>query len=143
LVFERGVFIEKHYDTAGELIRKEAYVAGEELKTSINVEEYVFNDKGVEIKSFSYNSLDPSSKFYTENEVDENGRTLAAFDVTGKHKTSYRYAAGDGKLLGEILPNGSEFAYGYDKTGNVTAITHSTEDGEENANNTAYTYGFL
>ena len=42
---------------------------------------------------------------------------------------------------GEILQSGSEFAYGYDETGRVTAITHSTEDGEENANNTAYTCG--
>ena len=89
----------------------------------------------------SYNTLDASSKFYSEREYDEDGKLVAEPDATGKHKTSYRYAANDGKLLGEILPNGSEFAYGYDETGRITAITHSTEDGEENANNTAYTYG--
>lgn len=90
---------------------------------------------------YVYNSLDPSSKFYTEKEYDEDGKLVAEPDATGKHKTSYRYAAGDGKLLGEVLPNDSEFAYGYDETGRVTAITHSTEDGEENANNTTYAYG--
>ncbi len=73
------------YTPAGELVRKESYVEGEELKIGINIEEHVFNDKGVEIQSFTYNSLDPSSKLYTENEVDENGKTLAAFDESGEH----------------------------------------------------------
>ena len=46
----------------------------------------------------------------------------------------------------EILQSGSEFAYGYDETGRVTAITHSTEDGEKKTTitdaygNTAVTY---
>ena len=67
--------------------------------------------KVVTKSKISYNTLDASSKFYSEREYDEDGKLVAEPDATGKHKTSYRYAAGDGKLLGESLPNGSEFAY--------------------------------
>ena len=39
-----------------------------------------------QVRSFYvYNSLDLSSKFYTENEMDENGKTLAVFDESGEH----------------------------------------------------------
>ena len=125
----------------GSVIRSESYIEGTELTEGITVEEHAYDDKGREVRTISYNTLDASSKFYSEREYDEDGKLVAEPDATGKHKTSYRYAANDGKLLGEILPNGSEFAYGYDEAGRVTAITHSTEDGEENANNTSYTYG--
>ena len=36
------------------------------------------------------------------------------------------------------LPNGSKFAYGHAKDGTVTAITHSTENGEENSTTKIY-----
>ena len=93
----------------------------------------MFNDKGIEIQSFTYNSLDPSSKFHTENEVDEQGRTLAAFDESGEHKTTFDYERDGVTVKTERLPNGSKFSYGRDKDGTVTAITHSTENGEENS----------
>ena len=132
--YDITVAVEKYYyDTAGELVRKEAYVEGEELKIGINIEEHVFNDKGVEIKSFSYNSLDPSSKFYTENEVDENGKVLSTFDESGEHKTVFDYERNGATVKTERLPNGSKFSYGRDKDGTVSAITHSTETGEENS----------
>lgn len=128
------VAVEKYfYNNAGELVRKEGYVEGEELKTGINIEEHVFNDNGVEIQSFSYNSLDPSSKFYTENEVDENGRTLAVFDESGEHKTAFAYERDGVTVKTERLPNGSKLSYGRDKDGTVTALTHSTENGDENS----------
>ena len=82
---------------------------------------------------YAYNSLDPSSKFYTENEVDEKGRTLAAFDESGEHKTTFDYERDGVTVKTERLPNGSKFSYGRDKDGTVTAITHSTENGEENS----------
>ena len=132
--YDITVAVEKYYyDNAGELVRKENYVKGEELKTGINVEEHVFNDKGVEFQSFTYNSLDPSSKFYTENEVDEKGRILAAFDESGEHKTTFDYERDGVTVKTERLPNGSNFSYGRDKDGTVTAIPHSTETGEENS----------
>lgn len=132
--YDVTVAVEKYYyDTAGELVRKESYVDGEELKTGINIEEHVFNDKGMEIKSFTCNSLDTSSKFYTENEVDENGKVLYALDESGKHKTVFDYERDGVTVKTERLPNCSKFAYGRDKGGTVTAITHSTETGEENS----------
>ena len=115
------------YNDKGSVIRSESYVDGRQLTEGITIEEHEYDDKGREVRTFSYNTLDASSKFYTEREYDEDGKLVSEPDATGKHKTSYRYAAGDGKLLGEILPNGSEFAYGYDEAGRVTAITHSTE----------------
>ena len=121
------------YNTSGALVRKESYIEGEELKTGINIEEHVFNNKGIEIQSFSYNSLDPSSKFYTENEIDENGKTLASFDESGENKTFFDYESDGMTVKTERLPNGSKFSYGRDKDGTVTAITHSTENGEENS----------
>ena len=81
----------------------------------------------------TYNSLDPSSKFYTENEVDEQGRTLAAFDESGEHKTTFDYERDGVTVKTERLPNGSKLSYGRDKDGTVTAITHSTENGEGNS----------
>lgn len=138
--YDTTVTVEKYYyDNAGELVRKESYVEGEELKNGINIEEHILNDKGVEIKSFTYNSLDPSSKFYTENEVDENGKTLAAFDESGEHKTVFDYERDGVTVKTERLPNGSKFSYGRDKDGTVTAITHSTETGEENSTTQLHT----
>ena len=43
----------------------------------------------------------------------------------------------------ETLPNGSKFAYGYDENDNVTAITQSTEEGEENSTQRKYYQGQL
>ena len=38
-----------------------------------------------------------------------------------------------GVFITECIPNGSKFSYGRDKDGAVTAITHSTAEGEENS----------
>ena len=72
-------------------------------------------------------------RFYTENEVDEQGRTLAAFDESGEHKTTFDYERDGVTVKTERLPNGSKLSYGRDKDGTVTAITHSTENGVENS----------
>ena len=131
------------YNHAGLMIRKESYIEGEEYVTGINIEEHVYNEQGHEIKTITYNSLDSSSKFYTENEVDEDGCTMATFDATGERKTHFTYA-GDGCTVNtEALPNGSKFSYGYAKDGTVTAITHSTEQGEANTNNLTHTLNLV
>lgn len=131
------------YNHAGLPVRKESYIEGEEYVTGINIEEHVYNEQGHEIKTVTYNSLDSSSKFYTENEVDEDGCTMATFDATGEHKTRFTYA-GDGCTVNtEALPNGSKFSYGYAKDGTVTAITHSTEQGEANTNNLTHTLNLV
>ena len=121
------------YDNAGEVVRTESYVEGEELKTGVTVEEHFFNDQGVEIRSTTYNSLDPSSKFYTEYEVDDKGLILSAFDETGEHKTAFDYERDGVTVRTKRYPNGSKFSYGRDKDGTAVAITQSTESGEENS----------
>ena len=97
----------------------------------------------MEIKSFTYNSLDPSSKLYAENEVDENGKVISAFDESGEHKTTFDYERDGVSVKTERLPNGSKLSYGRDKDGTVSAITHSTENGEENSTVQARTLGVV
>ena len=132
-----------YYDNAGNMIRKESYVEGEEHTNGVSIEEHVYNDKGYEIKSFSYNSLDTSSKFYTEHEIDDNGIPVSSFDSTGEHKTIVEYEADGACVRTEKLPNGSKFSYGRSSDGTVTAITHSTDEGEENSTQKHYTRGLL
>ncbi len=105
------------------------------------IEETVYDEKGHAVKSFKYNSLDSSSKIYTESEYAEDGKVTAEIDETGENKTALEYVNGTGIVRSKTLPNGSKFAYGYNMEDNVTAITHSTEEGEENSTQTAYTGG--
>ena len=121
-----------NYNAYGDVIRTESYVQGEEYTTGKTIEETVYDDKGNVVKSFTYNSLDTSSKFYTETEYDDNGKVLAEIDETGENKTKFNYVDGTSTVREEVLPNGSKFAYGRDYDDTVTAISQSTEDGEEN-----------
>ena len=106
-----------------------------------DIEEVVYDEKGNVKKSFMYNSLDSSSKFYKESEYMENGQVKAEKDETGENKTEYEYIDGTNLVRTETLPNGSKFSYGHDKADRVTGITQSTEAGEENSNQTCYTCG--
>ena len=78
---------------------------------------------------YVYNSLDPSSKIYTENEIDENGKVLSSFDESGEHKTAFDYERDGVTVKTERLPNGSKLSFGRNKDGTVNAITHSTKNG--------------
>ena len=121
------------YNSFGSLARKQSYVEGEEATNGIDVEEHVYDKNGNEIRAIKYNSLDPSSKFYTEREYDENGRVLCELDSTGKYKTSYEYENGTPTVSNEIYPNGSCLSYGYSDMDGSSAISISTRDGEENS----------
>ena len=121
--------------TTGAVIEDESISRGREI------EETVYDDNGNAVKSFRYNSLDSSSKFYTESEVAENGQTLADYDETGENKTEYEYISGTNVVRSQKLPNGSKFAYGHDENDTVTSITQSTEEGEENSTHKRYTCG--
>ena len=55
-----------NYNAAGNVVRKESYIKGEEYTTGKTIEETVYDENGNAVKSFTYNSLDTSSKFYTE-----------------------------------------------------------------------------
>ena len=130
------------YNSVGNVVREESYVQGEELISGIAVTEYVYDDIGCCIKQFTYNTLDPSTKFYVEKQYDENGILLATVDETGRAKTVYEYDS-TGNLLSEILPNGSRYSYGRNKSGEVCSITHSTEFGESNSTEKSFTNGLL
>lgn len=132
-----------NYNAYGDVIRTESYVDGEEYTTGKTIEETVYDDKGNVIKSFTYNSLDTSSKFYTETKYDEKGRVAFEFDATGNNKAQLLYADGANIVREEVLPNGSKFAYGHDYADSVTAISHSTEEGEENSTQQIYQNGVL
>lgn len=129
------------YNAYGDVIRTESYVEGEEYTTGKTIEETVYDDKGNVVKSFTYNSLDTSSKFYTETEYDDNGKVLAEIDETGENKTKFNYVDGTSTVREEVLPNGSKFAYGRDYDDTVTAILQSTAEGEENSTQKVYRYG--
>ena len=131
-----------NYNYAGNIIRKENYVEGEEITKGKTVEETVYDNKGNVTKAFTYNTLDSSSKFYSsETEYDETGKTLADYDETGENKTKYAYADGTNAVCARTLPDGSKFAYGYDYDDTVTAISQSTEDGEGNSTQKIYRHG--
>ena len=130
-----------NYNAAGNIVRKESYVAGEEYTTGKIIEETVYDEKGNVVKLFTYNSLDSSSKFYTESEYAENGQVIADLDETGENKTEYKYISGTNVVRSQKLANGSKFAYGHDESDTVTSITQSTEEGEENSTHTRYTCG--
>lgn len=95
------------------------------------------------VKSFTYNSLDTSSKFYSESEYAENGKLLADYDETGENKTEYEYIEGTNIVKTEKYPNGGKLSYGCDLDDNVSAITQSTEEGVENSTQKTYTCGLL
>ena len=125
------------------MIKTESYVEGEEYTTGKTIEETVYDDKGNVIKSFTYNSLDASSKLYTETQYDEKGKVSFEFDATGNNKTQLLYTDGANIVREEVFPNGSKFAYGHDYDDSVTAISHSTGEGEENSTQKIYQNGVL
>lgn len=130
------------YNSAGKPVRTESYTEGKETLLGKDVSEIIYDDEGKELRRFSYNTLSPSDKTYTESETDAKGYKLFDLDATGKHKTSYTYFA-DGSLASEQYPNGGTLAYAYDKEGNTVSVTASTADGEGNTNVTHYTAGLV
>ena len=101
----------------------------------------VYDENGNKVKSFQYNSLDTSSKIYTESKYAENGQVTADLDETGEVSAEYEYIEGTTIVRSVKYPNGSRFAYGHDAEDSVTAITQSTAIGEENSTQTYYTCG--
>ena len=130
-----------NYNAFGSIVRKESYIEGEEYTTGKSIEETEYDEKGNAVRSYSYNSLDSSSKFYTESEYAENGQTLADYDETGENKAEYEYIPGTTIVRRVKYPNGSKFAYGHEVDDTVTAITQSTAEGEENSTQKRYTCG--
>lgn len=133
--------VEYCYNSAGKTVRKVGYIEGEELTAGKSIEETVYDNKGNIVKSYQYNSLDSSSKFYVESQRAENGRTIAEKDETGAVSVSYEYEEGTDNVRTEKYANGGKLSYGRDADGTVTSLTQSTEAGEENSTQTRYTCG--
>jgi RHS repeat-associated protein len=144
LAAEELLTVKKYaYNGMGNPVREESYIEGDENISGVNVTETVYNGKGITLKRISYNALDSGTKFYSESETAEDGKVAADIDETGENKTVYEYAEGTNLVKTEVRPDGSKLSYGRDQADNVTAITQSTEDGEENSTTTKYSYGVV
>lgn len=129
-----------HYNQYGSLIKTEEYVEGEELTFGITISEIVYDKNGNITTSFTYNSLDSSSKFYNHITLDEKERVSQEFDEIGNNFVKYNYLGNTSLVSDKELPNGSKLAFGYDSYNRTTAISQSTNDGEENSNQIKYQY---
>ena len=132
-----------NYNLMGDVVRTETYVKGEESLKGKEIEETIYDKTGNAVKSFRYNTLDSSSKLYIETEYSEENKVVAEYDETGENKTEIEYVDGTNIVREQKLPNGSKFVYGHDSDDSVSAISHSTEDGEENSTQRKYNLGRL
>ena len=128
------------YDDANRVIKTETFVEGEEKEHGVDIQESVYNEKGDVVKQIYYNTLDASSKRYSEEEINDLGQVIKEYDQSGQNAVFYEYLRDEKDFTRKILPNGSSFAYGKEK-GIITSITQSDDLGEESSNQTAYNYG--
>ena len=133
--------IKKDYGVQGKIVREESYTVGEENTEGVSITEYYYDEKGREIKRFAYNSLDSGSKYVTKHEYDEAGRETGTFGADGERLSEYEYYEGTKSVRSERAADGSVLSYGRDVNDNVTALTKSTEQGEENSTVTRYANG--
>ncbi|MDE7306395.1 MAG: hypothetical protein K2N33_03305, partial [Clostridia bacterium] len=130
------------YNPQGSLVLTESFIEDEILTSGKNIEEKVYDEKGYLVKTISYNTLDSSSKFYSESEVTESGQLTADKDETGAICAEYEYAAGTNLVNSVTYPNGSKFAYARNYYNDkITSVTQSTEDGEANTTDIVYEHG--
>ena len=140
---EQVVAREKYsYNAQGMPVLTESFIEGEEQTGGINYEQKVYDDNGNVVKTIAWNSLDSSSKFYSESEVAENGQVLADKDETGATSAEYEYISGSNVVNSIKYPNGGKLAYGRNPYNfAVTSVTQSTAEGEANTNDIVYKNG--
>lgn len=126
-----------YYDSDSVLIKTETYVVGEEDK-GVETVEYVYDEKGKLLKEISYNSLNPTNKYYIENEYDEQNRIKSQTDALG-NKKEYFYNEKTQLLEKEKNSDGGETVYGYDSRENLTAIS-KVDENTENSNRIRHKY---
>ena len=103
---------------------------------------YANDDNGNVVKTIAWNSLDSSSKFYSESEVAENGQVTADKDETGATSAEYEYISGSNVVNSIKYPNGGKLSYGRNPYNfAVTSVTQSTSEGEANTNDIVYKNG--
>ncbi len=130
------------YDAGGKLTLTESYADGEELISGKNYREYIYDKNGNVVKTISWNSLDSSSKFYSECDYAENGQVVADKTETGENAAEYEYINGTTVINSVKYVNGSKLAYGRNPYNyNVTSLTQSTVGGESNTTDIVYSHG--
>ncbi len=92
-----------------------SYVKDEEQTNGKTVEEWIYDKNGNLKESFTYNTLDSSSKFYTSQPIyNANNEHIGDFDQTGELKTEVEYVDKTTLLKTQKTAGGTTFAYGYD-----------------------------
>ncbi|MDE7083299.1 MAG: hypothetical protein K2O89_06340 [Clostridia bacterium] len=130
------------YNPNGSLCLTESYVEGEQLSTGINFEQRFYDENGNVIKTVSWNSLDSSTKFYSEQVYAENGQVTADTDESGEVASEYEYISDTAIVNSVKLANGSKIAYGRNPNNDeVTSVTQSTDDGDANTTDIVYENG--
>ncbi len=131
-----------HYNAGGLLILTESKIIGEENTSGINYTERTYDKNGNVTKTVSWNSLDASSKFYTQNDVAENGQIIAERNSLGEISAEYEYAEGTNAVNTVTQANGSKLSYGRNPFDfSVNSVTQSTADGEANTTDVLYACG--
>ncbi len=130
------------YNSHGSLTLTESYVEGEELVTGKNIEERFYDKNGNAVKTVSYNTLDSSTKFYSESVTAENGQIIADVDETGARVAEYGYKNGTNVINSVTYPDGGKIAYGRDAYNDmITSVTASDANGEANTTDVFYNCG--
>jgi len=83
-----------NYNAQGSLVLIENYRVDTEPYKGRNYEQRVYDKNGNLTKTIRWNSLDSSSKFYTESDYAENGQVTADRDETGEISAEYGYIDG-------------------------------------------------
>lgn len=128
-----------NYNAQGSLVLIENYRVDTEPYKGRNYERRVYDKNGNVTKTIRWNSLDSSSKFYSESDYAENGQVTADRGETGEISAEYGYIDGTNIVNSVKYANGSTFAYGrHPQNFNVTSVTQSTKDGEANTTDINY-----
>ncbi len=128
-----------NYNAQGSLVLIENYRVDTEPYKGRNYERRVYDKNGNVTKTIRWNSLDSSSKFYSESDYAENGQVTADRDETGEISAEYGYIDGTNIVNSVKYSNGSTFAYGrHPQNFKVTSVTQSTNDGEANTTDINY-----
>ena len=139
--FGKTVTQKLRYDRKGNLLYAE--------NTDGDVSENEYDDNGVLLRSATYHKKDPSSRFVTESETDDYGRTVKEYtprgefpDGTGAY-TSYTYYGNDNRVRSVVSPSGAKLYFGYDNASKrKISLTQSACD-QDNTMKLRYDAGLL
>ena len=125
------------YNNNSQVVKKLTYVEGEITKYGKDIVEYVYDEYGNIIKTYSYNSLQSNKRFYTSRAFDELGRQTMQKDATGRYATYFTYLNNSHNIATITSPDGEVIRYTYDSKENPIKISSETSEGNL-TNNIAY-----